>query len=200
VAIATVGYAADKRRIYVLMRNYKKYGIMINMKQNKIPHIVVDAFPLVDGHFSGVGHYTLGIVQGFDELARHNKITYDLVVPRRLPGQLQKYGLMNYRKIIKNIIPNKVIRQFMKYHVPFPCDIFLPKGAYYWFPSFLNWPLWFNKSGVVIHDVSYLDPEMSVFVDKGNREYLQRSVSFSVKNANTLLVPSSYTKQEMRKY
>ena len=51
------------------------------MNKQKIPHIQVDAFPLVDTHFSGVGHYTLGIVQGLDELAGEGKLTYSLIAP-----------------------------------------------------------------------------------------------------------------------
>ncbi len=171
---------------------------MANMKR-KVPHIIVDAFPLVDDHFSGVGNYTLGIVQGFDQLAAEGRISYDLVVPFHRKGRLSKYHLQSYRKIKRNIIPNKVIRQFMKLHIPFPCDLFLGRG-YYWFPSFLNWPLWFNKSGVVIHDITFANPETKTFVDKGNQEYLERVLPFSIKNANKILAVSSFTKKELESF
>lgn len=162
-----------------------------------IPHIQVDAFPLVDTHFSGVGHYTQGIVQGFDELAGEGKITYSLITPRGWSGRLKKYNFSHYKKIIESPIPNKVMRGFMKHHWPFPSDLLLGKG-HYWFPSFLAWPTWFSDSSVVVHDVTYLAvPEC---VDKGNREYLERTVPFSLKNAKNVLAVSQFSKDEIVKY
>lgn len=164
---------------------------------NKIPHIQVDAFPLVDTHFSGVGHYTLGIVKGLDELASEGKLTYSLIVPRKWAGRLAKYELEHFKRIIKNPIPNRVIRGFMKYHLKVPLDLFLGKG-YYYFPSFLAWPLWFNKSSVVVHDVTYLAvPEC---VEIGNRQYLERTVPFSIKNAHNVIAVSEFSKSEIIKY
>lgn len=158
---------------------------------------MVDAFPLVDKHFSGVGHATLGIVQGFDELAAEGKLTYSLIAPRRWADKLQKYHLHYYKKVIKNYIPNRVIRGFMKYHWPVPLDLFLGRGHYY-FPSFLAWPLWFNKSSVVIHDVTYLAvPEC---VDKANQEYLARVAPFSLQNAQNVITVSEFSKKEVMKY
>lgn len=162
-----------------------------------IPHIQVDAFPLVDDHFSGVGHYTLGIVSGFDELAAEGKLTYSLISPRFLADRLKRYDLHHYKKIIRNPIPNRVIRGFMKYHLPFPCDALLGSGSYY-FPSFLAWPRWFTPASVVVHDVTYLAvPEC---VDKGNREYLTRTVPFSIHNTRNIIAVSEFSKSEMVKY
>lgn len=163
----------------------------------KVPHIQVDAFPLVDTHFSGVGHYTLGIVRGLDELAAEGKLTYSLVVPRHWGDRLKKYNLEHYKKIVKNPVPNRIIRGFMKYRWPVPLDLFNGFGRYY-FPSFLAWPMWFSKSTVVIHDVTYLAvPEC---VDKGNREYLERTVPFSLKNAQNIICVSEFSKSEIVKY
>lgn len=167
------------------------------LRRNNIPHIQVDAFPLVDDHFSGVGHYTLGIVRGFDELAGEGKLTYSLISPRFLVGRLDKYGFRHCKKAIKSPIPNRVIRGFMKYRIPFPCDLFLGKG-YYYFPSFLAWPRWFTKASVVVHDVTFLAvPEC---VHEGNREYLKRVTPFSIKNANNIISVSEFSKSEIIKY
>lgn len=163
----------------------------------KIPHIQVDAFPLVDTHFSGVGHYTLGIVRGFDELASEGKLTYSLIVPRKWGGRLKKYEFSHYRTIVKSPIPNRIMRGFMKYHWKFPSDLLLGRG-HYWFPSFLAWPTWIADSSVVVHDVTYLAvPEC---VDKGNREYLEQAVPFSIKNAKNLIAVSQFSKDEIVKY
>lgn len=164
---------------------------------NKIPHIQVDAFPLVDTHFSGVGHYTLGIVQGLDELAGEGKLTYNLITPRKWAGRLAKYEFEHYKKIIESPIPNRIMRGFMKHHWKVPTDLFLGRGAYY-FPSFLNWPLWGNRSSVVVHDVTYL--AVPQCVDKGNREYLERVVPFSIKNSTNIIAVSQFSKDEIVKY
>lgn len=158
---------------------------------------MVDAFPLVDEHFSGVGHATLGIVRGFDELAGEGKITYSLITPKHWADRVNKYGFMNYKKVIRNPLPNRVIRGFMKLKLPFPCDLLLGRG-YYYFPSFLAWPLWFNKSSVVIHDATYLAvPEC---VHEGNRKYLTDVVPFSIKNAQNVITVSNFSKSEIMKY
>jgi alpha-1,3-rhamnosyl/mannosyltransferase len=163
----------------------------------KIPHIQVDAFPLVDSHFSGVGHYTLGIVQGFDELAGEGKLTYSLIVPKKWAGRLAKYDFEHTKSVIKNPVPNRIIRGFMKYHIKIPFDFILGNG-YYYFPSFLAWPTWRAPSTVVVHDVTYLAvPEC---VDRGNRDYLERVVPFSMKNAKNIIAVSEFSKSEIIKY
>ncbi|MAU33629.1 hypothetical protein CL689_01070 [Candidatus Saccharibacteria bacterium] len=170
------------------------------MKKNfnaTIPHIQVDAFPLVDSHFSGVGHYTLGIVQAFDELAGEGKLTYSLIAPRGWANRLEKYDFQHYKKIIRSPIPNRVMRGFMKYHWKFPSDLLLGKG-HYWFPSFLAWPTWFSDSSVVVHDVTYL--AVPDCVEVGNRNYLERTVPFSLKNAKNVIAVSQFSKDEIIKY
>jgi glycosyltransferase involved in cell wall biosynthesis len=162
-----------------------------------IPHIQVDAFPLVDSHFSGVGHYTLGIVKGLDELAGEGRLTYSLITPRHWAGRLAKYEFEHYKKIIKNPVPNRIIRGFMKYRWKVPFDLILGQGHYY-FPSFLAWPTWISTSTVVVHDVTYLAvPEC---VDKGNRDYLEQVVPFSMKNARNIIAVSQFSKDEIVKY
>lgn len=163
----------------------------------KVPHIQVDAFPLVDTHFSGVGHYTLGIVRGLDELAGEGKLTYSLIAPRGWADRLKKYEFEHYKKIIKSPIPNRVMRGFMKYGWKVPVDLILGQGHYY-FPSFLAWPTWFAKSTVVVHDITYVAvPEC---VDKGNREYLRQVVPFSLKNAQNVIAVSEFSRSEIIKY
>lgn len=158
---------------------------------------MVDAFPLVDSHFSGVGHYTLGVVREFDRMAGEGLLTYSLIVPRKWGGRLAKYEFEHYKSIVKNPIPNRIIRGFMKYRWRVPLDLFCGRGAYY-FPSFLNWPLWFSRSSVVVHDVTYLAvPEC---VDKGNREYLERVVPFSISNSTNIISVSQFSKDEIVKY
>lgn len=163
----------------------------------KIPHIQVDAFPIVDDHFSGVGHYTLGIIRGFDELAAEGKLTYSLIVPKHWVDRVYKYDLEHYKSIIRNPIPNRYVNGLMKYHRRFPMDLLNGKGVYY-FPSFLAWPTWFAKSSVVVHDVTYLAvPEC---VSEGNREFLKTAVPFSLENSQNIICVSEFSKSEIIKY
>lgn len=165
--------------------------------KHKIPHIQVDAFPLVDDHFSGVGHYTLGIVRGLDELASEGKLSYSLIVPKHWADRLKKYDFEHMKSIVRNPVPNRIIRGFMKFKWNIPLDFILGRG-YYYFPSFLAWPTWVAKSTVVVHDVTYLAvPEC---VDKGNREYLEAVVPFSLKNARNIIAVSEFSKSEIVKY
>lgn len=165
--------------------------------KKKIPHIQVDAFPLVDSHFSGVGHYTLGIVREFDRMAGEGRLTYSLIVPRKWGARLDKYQFEHCKKVVKNPIPNRIIRGFMKYRLRVPLDLFNGRGCYY-FPSFLNWPLWFSRSSVVVHDVTYLAvPEC---VEVGNRTYLERVVPFSIKNSTNIVSVSQFSKDEISRY
>lgn len=165
--------------------------------RDSIPHIQVDAFPMVDDHYSGVGHYTTGIVRAFDEMAGEGKLTYSLITPKRWANRVNKYGLANCKKVIKNPIPNRIIRGFMKYKWRVPLDLFNGRGHYY-FPSFLAWPTWFSDSSVVVHDVTYLAvPEC---VEQGNRKYLERTVPFSLRNAKNVICVSEFSKSEIIKY
>jgi glycosyltransferase involved in cell wall biosynthesis len=167
------------------------------MTSKKIPHIQVDAFPLVDDHYSGVGHYTLGIVRGFDEMAGEGKLTYSLIVPKHWTDRLKKYEFEHYKRIIKNPIPNRYVLGLMKYHWKFPMDLLNGRGIYY-FPSFLAWPMWREKSSVVVHDVTYLAvPEC---VHKGNRDFLEAAVPFSLSNAQNIVAVSEFSKAEIIKY
>lgn len=166
------------------------------MSRNK-PHIVVDSFPLVDTHFSGVGHSTLGFVRAIDELAEDDKLTYSLVAPWTMAHRLHKYRFKNYKRIIKNPISNKMIHGIMKFKIPFPMDFITGKG-YYFFPSFLAWPTWFSKATVVVHDATYLAvPEC---VEKNNRKFLERVVPFSLKNTESVVTVSNFSKDELIKY
>lgn len=167
------------------------------MPKNNVPHIQVDAFPIVDDHFSGVGHYTLGIIRGFDELAGEGKLTYSLIVPKHWTDRVKKYEFEYCKRVIRNPIPNRYVLGLMKYHWKFPMDLLNGKGIYY-FPSFLAWPTWSAKSSVVVHDVTYLSvPEC---VHKGNRDFLEAAVPFSLRNAQNLIAVSEFSKGEIVKY
>lgn len=163
----------------------------------KIPHIKVDAFPIVDKHFSGIGHYTLGIIKGFDELAGEGKLTYSLIVPVGLSHKIHQYQLEHYTRIIRNPISNKVVNGSLKENLKFPLNIFTGPGCYY-FPSFLAWPISGGRSSVVIHDASFLSVPQCV--EKANRKFLAKVMPNSVANADNVIAISEFGKSEIMKY
>lgn len=164
----------------------------------KIPHIKVDAFALVDDHFSGIGHYTAGIIGGFDELAAEGKLTYSLIAPRHWTDRVNKFDLHHYKRVIPNPVPNRAIRGFLWENLKFPMDSIFGKGDYY-FSSFLAWPHSpLSTATVVIHDITYeAVPEC---VSEGNRKYLQRVVPHSLENANNIITVSEFSKREVVKH
>lgn len=166
----------------------------------KIPHLKIDAFAIVDNHFSGVGHYTLGIVSGLDELAKEGKLTYDLITPREWKDRIHNFPqLQNYRKIQGNPISNERLRRWLAQGSTWwKMDLLLGKG-YYYFSSFLSWPTTkASPSTVVVHDITYVAvPEC---VHEGNREYLTKVVPFSLRNSKNIISVSQFSKDEVLKY
>jgi glycosyltransferase involved in cell wall biosynthesis len=164
---------------------------------SNLPHIRVDATVITNDILSGVGHYSLGIVRGFDELAGEGKLTYSLIAPWRRSRRLKQLGLKHCRSIQRIPIPEKYLNGLRYFHLPLPIDLLFGPG-YYYFPHFRSWPLWFAKAAVVIHDMGY-EAVPGTVLGK-NREYLKRVVPASARSAKAVLVPSAFSRDEVAKY
>jgi alpha-1,3-rhamnosyl/mannosyltransferase len=161
------------------------------------PHIKVDATVLSNNVLTGVAHYTLGMVRGFDELASEGKLTYSLITPWRRSKNIHKLGLKHYKRIIKIPIPEKYLNGLRYFHIPAPTDLLFGPGNYY-FPHYRSWPTWFSHSAVVIHDMAYeVFPET---INTKHRRFLLRMVPPSVKHARAVLTPSNFSKSEAERY
>lgn len=169
-----------------------------NTKPSSPPHIYVDATPLVADHFSGVGHYTLGIVQGFDQLAGEGKLEYSLIVEAGRSGRLQKYGLRHCRKVIKNPLPARVMRWLTRLNVPLRFDWLFGKGNYY-FSDVLTWRLsGASSTTTVVHDMAF--KAMPETLDGRNLRYYERIVPMTLNRADHIVAVSEFTKSEIVKY
>ena len=74
----------------------------------KVTRILIDGFPLLEDHFSGVGHYMQGIVLELDKLAgQMDDIEVSVVVSARRADRLQRYNFQNI-KIRKYWIPHRL--------------------------------------------------------------------------------------------
>lgn len=167
----------------------------------KLP-IIVDGLGLVDGHFSGIGQYILGILKGMDQ-------EIDAAIVQQKP----------YRRV-KVIIPYNTRRRFKSFnfkHVEYvlaplslrifsglwsrnklpPIDVFFGRGLYL-FPRFVSMPLLFSKSAVIVYDISYeLHREYS---DEGNARFLSNAVTRSIGKTNAVITISENAKKEILEF
>ncbi|MEK7059511.1 MAG: glycosyltransferase family 1 protein [Patescibacteria group bacterium] len=167
------------------------------MKQRPI---FIDGLGLVEGHFSGVGQYILGILRGLDEILEDDKYagrpTPDIrvIVPRDSVARFRTFG---FRNISCKSFPLSFRVMSALWHrgkLP-PLDLWCGRGTYI-FPRFVDMPLLFSKSaGLVIFDLSFeLHREYS---DEGNAVFLSAGVKKSVKRTNKVIAISENAKSEI---
>jgi hypothetical protein len=71
-----------------------------------VKKIYIDGLSLVDGHFSGVGHYVLGILRGMDQLAAQAELEQkqfpkiEVVIPYTTVSRFRSFGFqyITYRR------------------------------------------------------------------------------------------------------
>lgn len=161
--------------------------------------IYVDGLGLVDGHFSGIGQYILGILRGMDSLIEERKLKgmpspeIRVIVPRDEIKKFKKFGF-------KHITYKKFPLPFRYYAALWhrgwlpPIDIFCGRGVYL-FPRFVGMPLMFSKSICVIYDLSFeIHREFS---DEGNALFLSKGVKRTLKKSSHVIAISDNAKEEL---
>ncbi|MBP9667441.1 glycosyltransferase family 4 protein [Candidatus Saccharibacteria bacterium] len=162
--------------------------------------LYIDGLGLVDGHFSGIGQYILGILKGMDELlddASSNSKAYPQVyvtIPRDKVRRFEsfKFKHIRYKKIP---IPFRYTAKLWHHGLMPPLDLFCGPGTYI-FPRFVDMPLLFSKNaGLVIFDLSYeLHRQYS---DEGNARFLSSRVRRSVRRTKHVITISENAKKEI---
>lgn len=161
--------------------------------------IFVDGLGLIDGHFSGIGQYILGILKGIDEIIDERICNGEcppkvkVIVPY---NEVRRFREFNFKHIqyIKFPLSFRVMSALWHRDKLPPLDLILGKGIYL-FPRFVSMPLAFSKSMLVIYDISFeLHREFS---DEGNANFLSAAVKKSVKNTNKVLTISQNAKNEI---
>lgn len=167
------------------------------MKQRQ--KIFIDGLGLVDGHFSGIGQYILGIIRGIDELiddAKHaDQPTPEVtvIIPRDMVGKFQAF---NFKHIGFKTFPLSFrIMNGLWYRDKLPpMDLWYGKGTYI-FPHFVGMPLLFSKSAMVIFDMSYeLHQKYS---DEGNAVFLSKRVRQTLKTTSKVITISQNARKEI---
>ena len=169
------------------------------MKQKTI---FIDGLGLVDGHFSGVGQYILGILQGLDQLAEaaYRKgqpfPQIRVIVPRDTVSKFRRFG---FKHIDHKVFPlpfRYVATLWHRGKLP-PIDLWCGRGVYI-FPRFVGMPLLFSKSANVIFDLSYeLHRDFS---DEQNARFLSEGVKRTLKKSEKVIAISKNAKQEIEDF
>jgi glycosyltransferase involved in cell wall biosynthesis len=138
--------------------------------------IVIDGKPLIDDHFSGVGHYTMGVLQALDDLLEHEPdLDVRIAVPVKRIPKLAPYRLRRMRPL-PIYLPLSIMRKLIVEDRLPRMDLVLGRGIYF-FPDFVRWPLSASRSITAIHDLCFEKvPEM---VDDNNGRFLRREVARS---------------------
>lgn len=161
--------------------------------------IFVDGLGLVDGHFSGVGQYILGILKGFDELI-DEQISQGKT-PHKVRVIIPYDSVKRFRSFrFKNV-------EYTRFPAPFrimtglwsrgklpPMDLLYGPGVYV-FPRFVAMPLAFSKSLLVIYDISF--ELYRQYSDEGNARFLSAAIHKSLQQVDAVVTISKNAKKEI---
>lgn len=161
--------------------------------------IYFEGLGLVDGHFSGVGQYILGILQGVDQILENKKYSGEpypevkVIIPKDCVQRFKSFGFKNigYKRL-----------PFSFYYVAglwhrskmFPIDLWCGKATYI-FPRFVNMPLLFSKSAMVIYDISF--ELFKQYSDERNAKFLSDGIKRSLRKTSKVITISQNARQEI---
>lgn len=163
--------------------------------------IYIEGMTLVEGHFSGIGQYILGVLRGIDQI-----IDYGLYSGEKIPkvtviipkDQINRYRQFGLKHIDYRTFPLPFRYMAALWHrgwLP-PMDLFCGKGVYV-FPRFVGASLLFSSSVVVIYDLSYELYED--FSDYKNARFLSRFVPKTIKSSKKVFTISNSVSGEVIK-
>ncbi|OVE78991.1 hypothetical protein BVY00_01425 [bacterium G20] len=161
--------------------------------------IYIDGLGLVEGHFSGVGQYILGILRGIDDILEEKKYAGEplpdvrVLIPRDSVGRFRHFAFkhIGYRKFPLSF---RVMSALWRRRWLPPLDLFYGRATYI-FPRFVSMPLAFSKSALVIFDLSYeLHRQYS---DEGNAVFLSKQVADSLKKTKKVITISKNARREI---
>lgn len=162
--------------------------------------IFIDGLGLVEGHFSGVGQYILGIVQGLDQILEDAKNrgeqvpSIKVIIPYNTVNKFNEFGFkhISYKKFP---LPFRYMAAlWYRGRLPY-IDLWCGSGKYM-FPRFVDMPLLFSKSNILtIFDLSY--ELYRQYSDEGNASFLSKAVRRSINNTQSVITISQNAKSEL---
>jgi len=156
--------------------------------------IFVDAEVLTVPHFSGIGHYTLEMLQALDNiLDSRPDVQVTLGVYFRRMQKIKSYGFRNF-KFRRSPFPLRIsnalkIRELQPFY-----DLFFGKHIYL-FPNYTAWPLLFSKSISIIYDLSF--EYYPQYAEPRNQKFLSDNVKKTVEWSNKIITISENSKKEI---
>jgi alpha-1,3-rhamnosyl/mannosyltransferase len=161
--------------------------------------IYIDGLGLVDGHFSGVGQYILGILRGLDDILESQNSTsavlaIKVVIPRDKVKRFKSFGFkrIQYKKFP---LPFRYMASLWSRGMLPPIDLWCGLGSYV-FPRFVDMPLLFHKpDALVIFDLSF--ELYRQYSDEGNARFLSKGVRESLKRTKNVIAISENAKNEI---
>lgn len=159
--------------------------------------LIIDGKPLVAPHFSGVGNYTLQLLQALDRrIAARGDIDARLAVPFGTTSIARGYGFDRIR-------PVRIPATFARFQhlqqagrVP-PMDLLLGRGVYF-FPDFSRWPLARSRCITAVHDLCFEKvPDM---VDEANGAYLRAAVRNSATTSDLVTALTTGMQTEITEF
>lgn len=166
------------------------------MKSKKI---YIEGLALVEGHFSGIGQYTLGILRGMDNVLEADKNAgkktpkVKVIIPY---DKTKRFNEFKFKHIRAKKIPISFKYASALWHrglMPY-LDVFCGRGHYV-FTRFVTMPLLFSRSSVVIYDLSFeLHKEYS---DDKNAAFLSKGVRKSISQVDIIFTISQNAKSEI---
>ncbi|HET8930384.1 MAG TPA: glycosyltransferase family 1 protein [Acidimicrobiales bacterium] len=156
--------------------------------------LVIDGKPLVAPHFSGVGNYTLHLLQALDaRIGERGDIDARLAVPFGTASIARGYGFERIRPLRIPATFTQFQRLQQAGRVP-PMDLILGRGVYF-FPDFSRWPLARSRCITAVHDLCFETvPDM---VDEANGAYLRGAVRGSVTTSDLVTALTHGMRQEI---
>lgn len=161
--------------------------------------IYIDGLALVEGHFSGIGQYILGIVRGFDELIDISKLQgkpmpkVTVIIPYDSLARFQSFGLkhVTYKRVPFSF---RVMSGLWHRGLMPPLDLFCGRGNYI-FTRFVGMPLLFSKSCVIIYDLSY--ELFKQYSNDKNTRFLNKFVGKTIRRSKRIITISKSVKAEI---
>ena len=153
----------------------------------------------MEGHFSGIGHYILGMLRGFDELVEKSKLEnkpfpkITVVIPYDMVPKYLSYGL---KHLEYKTVPFSFRLMSILWHrgLMAPLDIFCGKGIYV-FTRFVGMPLVFSKSATIEYDLSY--KLFKEYTEERNARFLSKGVAKTVAKSERVITISNNSKREL---
>ena len=159
--------------------------------------IFVDAEVLIVPHFSGIGHYTLELLQALDRLIdNRSDVEVTLGVYFKRMSKVKAYGFKNF-KYRSSPFPLRFNNAFKTRNMQPFYDLFFGKHIYF-FPNYTSWPLLFSKSVSIIYDLSF--EYFPQYVEPRNQKFLSDNVKKSVERSARIITISQNSKNEISEF